>query len=230
MVASGQIVITADGSHTIFVPRLNEHYHSTFGAINESLHVFIESGFLEAIKSFAEIHILEIGFGTGLNALLTWMEAERIPKKVYYTTLETDPLDKAIWSVLNYPDRFCTFSYREIYRRLHETDWERDEQISPFFSIHKIRSRIEDFLPKTGAFNLIYFDAFGPEVQPELWTEEIFRKIFLSLKGGGILVTYSVKGSVRRALKSSGFMVEKIPGPAGKREITRAIKNGNGPF
>jgi tRNA U34 5-methylaminomethyl-2-thiouridine-forming methyltransferase MnmC len=229
MVGSGQIVITGDGSNTLYVANLNEHYHSTFGALNESRHVFIESGFIQSARSFNEIHILEIGFGTGLNALLTWMEAERIPKKVYYIALEPYPLGVEVWSVLNYPDCFCTFSYREIYRRLHETDWERDEQISPFFSIKKIQSRLEDYLPEPDAFNLVYFDAFGPDVQPELWTEETFRKISFSMKKKGILVTYSVKGSVRRALKSSGFSVEKIPGPAGKREITRATKNGDKP-
>ena len=222
--------ITSDGSHTLYLPHLNEHYHSTFGAINESLHVFIEAGFHEAVKSFDEIQILEIGFGTGLNALLTWMEAERIPKKVSYTAIEPYPLETGVWAALNYPDCFCTFSYREIYCRLHEMDWERNERISPFFSICKIRSRLEDYLPEPDKFNLVYFDAFGPDVQPELWTEGIFRKILLSMKNKGILVTYSVKGSVRRALKSSGFSVEKLPGPAGKREITRAIKNGDQPI
>jgi tRNA U34 5-methylaminomethyl-2-thiouridine-forming methyltransferase MnmC len=225
-----EIIKTADGSNTLYVPHLNEHYHSTFGAINESRHVFIESGLLMAAETFDEIHILEIGFGTGLNALLTWMEAERVPKKVYYTALEPNPLDVEVWSVLNYPDCFCTFSYRKIYCRLHETDWERDEQISPFFTIRKILSRLEDYLPEPGAFNLVYFDAFGPFAQPELWTEAIFQKISLSMKERGILVTYSVKGSVRRALKNAGFSVEKIPGPAGKREITRAVKNGDKQF
>jgi tRNA U34 5-methylaminomethyl-2-thiouridine-forming methyltransferase MnmC len=224
-----ELIITGDGSNTLYVPELDEHYHSTFGAINESLLVFIESGFQKAVKSFDEIQVLEIGFGTGLNALLTWMEAERIPIKVNYVAIEPYPLDEKIWSVLNYPDCFCTFSYREIYCRLHEMDWERDERISPFFSICKIRSRLEDYLPEPDKFNLVYFDAFGPDVQPELWTEEIFRKIFLSMKNKGILVTYSVKGSVRRALKNSGFSVEKLPGPAGKREITRAIKDGDQP-
>jgi tRNA U34 5-methylaminomethyl-2-thiouridine-forming methyltransferase MnmC len=222
-----ELKITGDGSNTLYVPHLNEHYHSTFGAINESLHVFIESGFLKAATLFDEIRILEIGFGTGLNALLTWMEAERIPKKVIYVALEPYPLDVEVWSGLNYPDCFCTFSYLNIFRRLHETDWQRNERISPFYSIHKIQSRLEDYVPEPDVFNLVYFDAFGPEVQPELWTEEVFRKIFFSMKNGGILVTYSVKGSVRRAMKNSGFSVEKIPGPAGKREITRAIKNGD---
>ena len=225
-----ELIITGDGSHTLYVPHLNEHYHSTFGAINESLHVFIESGFLKAASLFDEIRILEIGFGTGLNALLTWIEAERIPKKVSYTALEAYPLDMEVWSRLNYPDCFCTFSYQKIYQRLHETDWQRNEFISPFFSIQKIKQRIEEYIPESDKFNLVYFDAFGPDIQPELWTEEIFRKIYLSLKKGGILVTYSVKGSVRRALKSSGFSVEKIPGPTGKREITRAIRNGDKQF
>jgi tRNA U34 5-methylaminomethyl-2-thiouridine-forming methyltransferase MnmC len=222
-----EIIITGDGSHTLYVPTLHEHYHSTFGAINESLHVFIKAGFLETSGSSKEINILEIGFGTGLNALLTWMEAERIPVKVNYVAIEPYPLDADVWSALNHPDCFCTFSYRKIYHRLHEMGWESEEQISPFFSILKTRSLLEDYLPEPDKFDLVYFDAFGPDVQPELWTEEIFRKIFLSLKKGGILVTYSAKGSVRRALKNAGFLVEKIPGPPGKREITRAIKYGD---
>ena len=158
------------------------------------------------------------------------MEAERIPKKVEYVAVEPYPLDEEILSALNYPEWFCTFSYREIFDRLHETDWEKNEQVSPFFSILKIKSRIEDYFPDGDTFNLVYFDAFGPDVQPELWVEEVFRKIYSSMKIKGILVTYSVKGSVRRALRNSGFSVEKLPGPAGKREITRAIKNGDQPI
>lgn len=222
-----ELVTTGDGSNTLYVPHLNEHYHSTFGALSESLHVFIGSGFRRAADSFDEIDLLEIGFGTGLNALMTWMEAERMPKKVNYDAIEPFPLEPGTWSSLNYPDCFCTFSYHKIFSRLHEAYWESEEQISPFFTLHKFMGRFEDYLPGPEKYNLVYFDAFGPDVQPELWTGEIFRKIFLSMKKGGILVTYSVKGSVRRALSDSGFSVEKLPGPEGKREITRAIKDGN---
>lgn len=222
-----EIKLTADGSHTLYVPELHEHYHSTFGALGESVHVFIESGFHRAIQSFDEIDLLEVGFGTGLNALLTWMEAERIPRKVNYVAIEPYPLGEDIWSTLNYPDLFCTFSYQEIFRRIHLADWGKYEQISPFFAIQKIKAGIEDYDPETGKFNLVYFDAFGPEVQPEMWDGATFGKINKSMKKGGILVTYSVKGSVRRALGNSGFSVEKLPGPEGKREITRAVKNGD---
>ena len=222
-----ELIKTGDGSHSLYVPELNEHYHSTFGALSESLHVFIESGFQKAASLFEEIKILEIGFGTGLNALLTWMESERIPKKVHYVTLEPFPLDEEVWSSLNYPDCFCTFSYREIFRRLHQSEWNRSEMISPFFSIFKVKKHLEEYELGQGKFNLVYFDAFGPDVQPELWKEEIFRNIALSMINGGVLVTYSAKGSVRRALRNAGFSVEKLPGPAGKREITRATKNGD---
>jgi len=222
-----ELIKTGDGSHSLYVPVLNEHYHSTFGALSESLHIFIESGFEKAAALFEEINILEIGFGTGLNALLTWMEAERMPKKVHYLTLEPYPLDDEVWSSLNYPDCFCTFSYREIFRRLHQSEWNRTEMISPFFSIFKIKMQLEEFELGQGKFNLVYFDAFGPDVQPEIWKEEIFRNIALSMIKGGVLVTYSAKGSVRRALRNAGFSVEKLPGPAGKREITRAVKNGD---
>lgn len=222
-----ELKITADGSHTLYVPGLNEHYHSTFGAINESLHVFIESGFSTAAPTFEVVRLLEVGFGTGLNALLTWMESERIPKKVRYTALEPYPLGEAVWSSLNYPDCFCTFDYTPFFTQLHKSGWDEGVQISPFFHLLKIRKKLEVLIPGKETYNLVYFDAFGPEVQPELWSEGNFRKIFQSMEEGGILVTYSVKGSVRRALSNAGFKVEKIPGPAGKREITRAIKNGN---
>jgi tRNA U34 5-methylaminomethyl-2-thiouridine-forming methyltransferase MnmC len=219
-----ELKITGDGSHTLFVPGLNEHYHSTFGAIGESMHVFIESGLKEILKSGEDIHLIEVGFGTGLNALLTWMEAESHARKIFYTAIEPYPVEEAIWSALNYPETFCTFSYRKIFNRIHEAEWERTEQISPFFTLKKIKTTFKDFEPGTSAFNMVYFDAFGPDVQPELWSEENFKKIHTAMKPGGILMTYSVKGAVRRALKECGFAVEKIPGPAGKREITRAIK------
>ena len=219
-----ELIKTGDGSHTLFVPELNEHYHSTFGALSESMHIFINSGLKEAMKSPDAMRVLEIGFGTGLNALLTWMEVEKQARKIFYTAIEPFPVEEEIWSALNYPESFCTLSYRRIFDRIHEADWEKREQISPFFTLKKIKTTLEEFQPVTGDFNLVYFDAFGPDVQPEIWKEENFRKIYSVMRPGGIFVTYSVKGDVRRALKNCGFIVEKIPGPEGKREITRAIK------
>lgn len=221
---NGLPVITADGSHTLYVPELKEHYHSTYGAISESLHVFIESGFRKVISEKDTLSILEVGFGTGLNAFLTWIEAEAEKKKVFYTSIESDPVEESVWSVLNYPDYFCSTDYRAVFRKLHYSDWDREEVISYFFTLLKLRMKIEDYHHPDKKFDLVYHDAFGPEVQPELWTKDILVKLFNSMAPDGILVTYSSKGSVRRTMKEAGFSVEKLPGPAGKRHITRAIK------
>ena len=253
-------VVTGDGSHSLFVPELNEHYHSTFGAIQESEFIFIESGihYFNQLLSSAIWHlascichpasailhpasgilhpasgiphppppitILEIGFGTGLNALLTQIEAERTGQKISYTSLEAYPLDCDIWSRLNYPHRLGAWVIG-VFEQLHEVPWNKPEVISPMFTLHKINGNLETFRPGKDEFNIIFFDAFGPDVQPELWTPGIFKSLFLSLKKEGILVTYSVKGTVVKALQSAGFYTEKLPGPPGKRHILRALKN-----
>jgi tRNA U34 5-methylaminomethyl-2-thiouridine-forming methyltransferase MnmC len=219
-----ELIITTDGSHSLFVPGLNEHYHSTYGAIQESRHVFIEAGLKQVIPGQTTIWILEVGFGTGLNALLSILEAEKSGKTIHYTSTEPFPLNQNITSQLNYPELLAEGT-SSLFKMMHDAEWNKETQVTDHFFLHKILNGIDKTELEDKSFDLVFFDAFGPEVQPELWTEEIFRKIFLSLKRGGILVTYSVKGSVRRALKNSGFSVEKIPGPAGKREITRAIKN-----
>jgi len=218
-----RIEITNDGSHTLFVPELNEHYHSTFGAVQESRVVFIQSGlnFLDPARS--PLQILEVGFGTGLNAFLTCLECEKSSRQIHYTGVEKFPLSKGITDLLNYPD-FIDHSMQPVFRLIHNAPWNLATSITGNFRLLKIDKDIRDIFPENTTYDLVYFDAFGPEVQPELWTEEIFQKIAFSMKNGGILVTYSVKGAVRRALKNSGFEVEKIPGPPGKREITRATK------
>ena len=219
-----EIIITDDGSHTLFVPELKEHYHSTFGAIQESRHVFIEAGLKQIIPGHTHVKILEVGFGTGLNAFLSLIEAEKSEKTFHYTSIDPFPLTHDITSQLNYSE-LSGIETSSLFKKIHDVEWDRENEITDHFFLHKIQNRIEKTGLEDSSFDLVFFDAFGPDVQPELWTEEIFRKIFLSLKRGGILVTYSVKGSVRRALKNSGFSVKKIPGPAGKREMTRAIKN-----
>jgi tRNA U34 5-methylaminomethyl-2-thiouridine-forming methyltransferase MnmC len=221
-----ELIITGDGSHTLYVPRLNEHYHSKFGAIRESGHIFIEAGLKKIFPGQTFIKILEVGFGTGLNALLSLVEAEKSGKTIHYTSIESFPLNADITEQLNYPELIGT-STASLFKMMHEVVWNREMQITDHFILNKVLIGLEEIELKPNCFDLVFFDAFGPEVQPELWTEEIFRKIFLSVKEGGILVTYSAKGSVRRALKNSGFSVEKMPGPAGKREITRAVKNGD---
>jgi tRNA U34 5-methylaminomethyl-2-thiouridine-forming methyltransferase MnmC len=219
-----KLFVTGDGSHTLFVPRLKEHYHSTFGAIRESKHIFIDSGLLY-FPDHSELNIFEVGFGTGLNTLLTILEAERHTIKVNYLTIEPEPLGEAIYMQLNYPYILGLQSSLQPFKAIHEAPFVKKTFITPGFSLTKMKGKLESNILSPGSFDLVYFDAFSPEVQPELWTEKIFRKLSDGMKSGGILVTYSAKGSVSRALKTAGFKVEKLPGPPGKREFTRAKKN-----
>ncbi len=228
-----QVVVTQDGSHTIFSPEVNQHYHSTFGAIRESQHIFIQAGFLHALKHAenpkkdrsAGFRILEVGFGTGLNALLTQAEAEKNGIPVHYLALEAFPLGKDLWKTLNYTDFDGYTDLKQVYENLHLAAWNQPIEISPCFVLHKSAVTLEQFLPSSGAaFDLVYFDAFDPEAQPELWTADIFRMLFNELAAGGSLLTYSVKGTIVRAMQSAGFSTEKLPGPPGKRHILRAVK------
>ncbi len=223
---------TADGSDTLFRRDLNQHYHSIHGALQESKHIFIENGFLCAIGKFNPdiynnagfLNILEIGFGTGLNAYLTLAEAEKHGVRVHYTAIEPFPLKKNYWQALNYPHLLGSVDYSHLFAKLHLATWNLPEEISPHFTLEKIHGTIEAYLPATGLYDLVYFDAFGPDVQPELWTEQIFRQLCCGMSTSGILVTYSVKGTVVRALHVAGFRTEKLPGPPGKRHILRATK------
>jgi tRNA U34 5-methylaminomethyl-2-thiouridine-forming methyltransferase MnmC len=218
-----ELVITGDGSHTLFVPGLKEHYHSTFGAIQESMHVFIEAGLL-SIGDIPEINILEIGFGTGLNALLTLAVSQNRGVKVNYDAVEPFPLTDTILKQLNYGDNELVHPFSDQFNLFHQAAYNEIVPITPAFSLRKIKEGIEVGDLPDNHYQLVYFDAFAPEVQPELWTEPVFRKIYLSMKPGGILTTYCCKGSVRRAMIAAGFSVEKLPGPPGKREIVRAMK------
>jgi tRNA U34 5-methylaminomethyl-2-thiouridine-forming methyltransferase MnmC len=228
-----RLIVTNDGSHSLFVPELNEHYHSTFGAIQESQFIFINAGFRSLnlptlLPRLGEVGrglcILEIGFGTGLNALLTQIEAEQSGRQVCYTSIEAFPVEQGTWSQMNFAEQLGSTGSKTVFERLHLAPWDQPVAISPHFTLHKIAGRLEDYLPDADQFHLVYFDAFGPEVQPALWTTEIFTMLFNSLKSGGTLVTYSVKGTVVRALKAAGFATEKLPGPPGKRHILRAVK------
>ncbi|HEX2395467.1 MAG TPA: tRNA (5-methylaminomethyl-2-thiouridine)(34)-methyltransferase MnmD [Bacteroidales bacterium] len=216
------IIITGDGSHTILVPGLNEHYHSTFGAITESKHIFLNTG-LKKFTGRTRITIFEVGFGTGLNAFLTCIEAKKLSLSVEYHSLEKYPLEPAFALSLNYPSMIDSASANNLFRQLHSTPWDEAICINENFKLHKIKADLTEYEHKKN-YDLVYFDAFGPDKQPELWTAEIFTKIYRSLNKGSMLVTYSVKGEVRRALSSAGFIVEKLPGPEGKREILRAVK------
>lgn len=207
---------TDDGSATLFVPELNEHYHSVKGARTESLHIFIHMG-LRAVSANSP-RVLEIGFGTGLNALLTLEAAEADKRSVHYTGIELYPLAWEEVEILNY-------SNHPSFKTLHSSLWEKEVPITPYFTLKKTEIDARMMINTKHSFDVIYFDAFAPEKQPELWDEELFRNLYSSLAPGGVLTTYCSKGVIRRILQSVGFKVERLPGPpGGKREIIRASK------
>ena len=220
-----QIITTADGSKTIQIEEWNEQYHSIHGAIQEAQHVFIYAGLNFVLNKFnsQNISILEIGFGTGLNAYLTILEAKKNTCQVDYVGVEAYPVSEVEIKELNYTELIESKINSQIFDDLHNCSWEERHKLSSYFKLTKNQLKFED-LKLNDSFNLIYFDAFGARVQPELWTEEIFQIMYQALKHNGILVTYSAKGSVRRAMQAVGFTVERLPGPPGKREMLRACK------
>ncbi len=217
-----EFFITADGSTSIHLPDWNEQYHSKHGAIQEAYHVFIEAG-LTNFADTSTLSILEIGFGTGLNAFITFLESEKRNLTIRYTGVEAFPLKAEVSKKLNYVAQLNAITSEAVFAKMHNCSWEKQVEISKKFTLTKKEQDFKD-ISAVSAFDLIYFDAFGARVQPELWTEQIFKIMFRALKPNGILVTYSAKGSVRRAMLSAGFFVEKLPGPIGKREMLRAIK------
>lgn len=219
-----EILNTGDGSTTIHLPEWNEQYHSKHGAIREAAHVFIDMGLKKVVENDPpEISILEIGFGTGLNALVTWQEIKDTNVKINYTGVEAYPVSFGEVEKLNFATLLEDPRAGEIFKLLHTLEWEKFEQVTPAFSLLKQKKFFSE-ITDINQYDLIYFDAFGARVQPELWTEEIFEIMFRALKPGGVLVTYAAKGSVRRAMQTVGFTVERLPGPPGKREMLRATR------
>ncbi len=216
-----ELIKTADGSHTLFVPELNEHYHSVHGAIQESDHIFIRNG-LEFSRA-DPVYIFEVGFGTGLNALLTVLKSQELKRKIFYVSLEKYPLEQEIINKLNYPD-FVGVAGKHLFELIHMAPWNGTTVISENFSIRKISGDLIT-VALEGKYDLIYFDAFGPDKQPEMWTSEMLGKIAEVTKRKGLLMTYSAKGEVRRNLTENGFKVTLLPGPPGKRHIIRAVKS-----
>lgn len=217
------IEITEDGSHTLYVPELDEHYHSTHGAIQESLHVYLEAGLHHCDKP--AINLLEIGFGTGLNTFLTLIDTEKSKKTVRYTSLERYPVPFGDAQMFNY-SKLLDPAQEEKFMRLHSSPWEKWIEITASFYLKKLQmdaSNLEEFHP-AATFDVIYYDAFAPEKQPGMWTQEIFNKLYTLSNEGTVLTTYCAKGAVRRMLQSAGYQVERLPGPPGKREILRAVK------
>ena len=214
------IVTTSDGSHTIYVPELKEHYHSIHGAVQESNHIFINNGF-DVCKA-EPVKIFEVGFGTGLNALLTAIRSINSKRQVYYTSIEKYPLDKSVTDVLNHAV-FAGPQGETLYKQIHNAQPGIMTPVCSTFNIEKIiGDLVTDLL--SGSYDLIYFDAFGPDKQPEIWSLQVFEKISAITKPGGILVTYSCKGDVKRKLREVGFDTMLCPGPPGKRHILRACK------
>lgn len=218
-----RIITTADGSHSLINTALNETYHSQHGAIRESMHVFIGNGldYYQNTHSPEEIRILEVGFGSGLNALLAMQWSTVSHTRVYYTGIEAFPLPEMIWRKLNYgvlqqaEDYFCL---------LHELPWGVDHGLNPTFIFRKEHSAIQDHSKPMTQANIIFYDAFAPDKQPEMWTAETLSSVIEMLTPNGVLVTYCARGQLKRALKSLGMTVESLPGAPGKREMTRATK------
>ena len=214
-----RIVVTSDGSSSAYNSEFSQHYHSVFGALQESQRVFIELGLQAAFERFEQINVFEMGFGTGLNALLTLLEAEKARRLVNYTTVEARPLSLEEARQLNFDELLNSHSLTA----LHEAPWNRPIAITPLFQLLKYEGRLQDFQTEE-RFNLVYFDAFAPEAQPELWTLEVFEQLAAMMHPGGLLTTYCSKSSVKRNLRAAGFLVEKHRGPAHKRDILRAVK------
>ncbi len=216
-----EVIRTADGSSTIRMVEMAENYHSTHGAIQESRYVFINQG-LDYIQDTDPVRIFELGFGTGLNALLAFEYAKEKGIQVHYTGIEAYPLEEDLISQLNYINHFSE-EIKGMFSQMHAVKWGEDVQLSPFFQFKKVYERIEYWI-ETGTFDLIFFDAFGPRSQGELWSLDILRKMQHLLLPGGVFVTYCAKGQLKRDLRYLGFDVQSIEGPPGKREMTRAIK------
>jgi len=215
-----EIIQTQDGSTTIHLPEWNESYHSKHGAIQEAYHVFIKNGL--SLFEGKPVSILEIGFGTGLNAFITYLEAQKNGQDINYVGVEAYPVAFEEAIQMNYPSEIDA-SQSDFFKQMHQCPWEQKLELSDHFVLTKLEKFFQDITDED-AFDLIYFDAFGFRVQPELWSEEIFKAMFKALKVKGVLVTYACRTSIKNAMLSAGFSVKKLPGAPGKREMLRASK------
>lgn len=217
-----ELAPTEDGSLTLFSPTFGEHYHSTHGARQESQHIFLQLGLQHRLTAepapARPVRLFEVGFGTGLNALLTAEAVARTETPLHYYSIERYPLSAEIYRQLAYPDLDG-----DLLQALHDAPWGKDIALSSSFTLHKLAGDLTS-TPFPDALDLVYFDAFSPESQPELWSEAIFQRLFDALRPAGVLTTYCAKGEVRRRLQRAGFLVERLPGPPGKREVLRATR------
>lgn len=219
-----QLITSDDGSHTLISNKFGVSYHSTHGALQESITVFLAAGFHYARHNFlADIKVLEMGFGTGLNALLTLIEAEKYRRPVQFSTIEAYPISTKQADTLNYIEILDCAKYADAFRMMHNAQSGQTLQISKYCSFTKHITKIEDFEP-IDKYNVVYYDAFAPTTQPELWDESMMNRIYDLLEDQAVFVSYCAKGSFKRALKAAGFILEPLPGPPGKREMTRALK------
>ncbi len=226
------LINTADGSHSLFNPELNETYHSVHGAVQESRHVFVSNGFdfLRERMPAGPVRIFEVGFGTGLNALLTLRSAREHSREVHYTAIESAPLDETVWRQLNHGS---VVGDADAFTRMHECPWDQEVPVDPAFTLLKRHGDIHSWqpLPPTAGevahrFQVIYFDAFAPAKQPDMWTVDVLKKVVDAMSPGGVFVTYCAKGQVKRDLKRLGLTVETLPGPPGKKEMVRGMRVG----
>lgn len=216
------LIVTEDGSHSLFHSVLNETYHSRHGAIIEAKHVFISAGLEHALLHNNRLNLLEVGFGTGLNAWLTLETIHHRAAHIAYTSLEAFPLNSEVYEQLNFTTS-STEEMRSYFSKIHTCKWNEEISITESFLLMKVNQTLQHFSTYQ-KFDLIYYDAFGPPVQPEMWTQSVFEKLFDRMADGGVLVTYCAKGQVRRNMIAAGFEVERLPGPPGKREMLRATK------
>ena len=216
-----ELIVTGDGSHTIFIPEINEQYHSVKGAITESEYVYIDKGF-----RFCKVKnptVFEVGFGTGLNCLLTLAEATRSQRHTKYISIEKYPLEKELIQKLNYES--LVPGTGDFWEKIHFAPWNEATEISKYFTLQKIKADLIDYqFENRDKADVVYFDAFGPDKQPEMWTPAVFLSIYNLSSENGIFVTYSAKGEVRRQLAACGFAMERLPGPPGKNQMLRGIK------
>lgn len=224
--AALKIIVTADGSHSLLNEDLNETYHSVHGAIQESAHVFIKNGFDHFKRQWnpERLSILEIGFGTGLNALLTIQKIFETSVYVSYTSLEAYPISEKMWSTLNYTE---SLGLKDQFKDLHKSAWGVEAMILPQFNLLKKQETLQEMSFEPETYDLIYFDAFAPSKQPELWTIDILQKVVDAMRRDAVFVTYCAKGQLKRDLKALGLIVETLQGPPGKHEMVRGTKIGS---
>lgn len=217
-----QVIATGDSSHTVFNPALNETYHSRHGALAESRYVFIQKGLNDWLAVHAApVRIFEVGFGTGLNALLTLQESLRLQQAVIYHSIEKFPLDESVLNQLNYGELTGGGHLSDL---VHSAEWDIECVVNEYFTLKKISGGLHSLPLQKDFYDIIFFDAFAPTKQPEMWTPETMQLMYALLQPGGYLVTYCSQGQFKRNLKSAGFVVEALAGPPGKREMTRALK------